>query len=137
MRFAALNIAVLVFAFWAQAVPQNAPKRKISCKTSENAASCYWTRGRLQEYEGTPAYRLWKIGTHHLFGIYSGRSAWRGNRLAPDNEDPEFPPSVRTLIRSGSVQVFGDFEICPLEPERPGFMQAACIESANNLFMHK
>jgi len=53
----------------AQAFLQNAPKRRIPCKTPENAALCYWTRGRLQEYEGTPAYRLWEIGTHHVLGI--------------------------------------------------------------------
>jgi len=128
---------VVVFAFCAQAVPQNGPKRKIPCKTPQNAASCYWTHGRLQEYEGTPAYRLWKIGTHHLLGIYSGPSAWRGNRLSIDNEDPEFPPNLRKLIHSGSVRVFGDFEVCPLEPERAGSMQAACMESAKNLFVQK
>jgi hypothetical protein len=84
-----------------------------------------------------PAYRLWKIGTHHLLGIYSGPSVWRGDRLAIDNENPEFPPNVGRLIHSGSVQVFGDFEICPLESERPGSMQAACIESAKNPFLQK
>jgi hypothetical protein len=137
VRFALLSSSVLVVALWAQAIPQNAPKRKIPCKTAENTASCYWTHGRLQEYEGTPAYRLWKIGTHHLFGIYSGASTWRRNRFAIDNEDTEFPPNVRKLIRSGSVQVFGDFEVCPLEPERSGFMQAACIQSAKKLFLQK
>ena len=129
-----LTTLVLCLALCTQVVPQSASKRKIACKTPENAPSCYWVHGRLQEYEGTPAYRLWKIGTHHLLGIYSGPSVWRGNRLSPDNEDPEFPPNVRRLIQSGLVQVFGDFEVCPLEPERPGSMQAACIESAKNLF---
>ena len=128
---------VLAFAFWAQAVPQNARMRQIPCKTPENATTCFWTHGRLQEYEGTPAYRLWKIGTRHLFGIYSGPSAWRGNRLAIDNEDPEFPSNLRKLVQSGLVQVFADFEVCPLEPERPGSIQAACIESAKNLFVKK
>ena len=137
MLHASVVALVLAFAFWAQAVPQNGPKRKIPCKTAENAATCFWTHGRLQEYEGTPAYRLWKIGTRHLFGIYNGPSAWRGNRLAIDNEGPELPSNLRKLVQSGLVQVFGDFEVCPLEPERPGSMQAACIESAKNLFLQK
>jgi len=29
--------------------------------------------------------------------------------------------------------VFGDFEVCALEPERPHTMQMVCIESAKNL----
>lgn len=137
MRPVLLTMAILSLAFWTQAVPQNAAKRKIACQTPENATACYWAHGRLQEYEGTPAYRLWKVGTRHLLGIYSGPSAWGGNRLSIDNEDPEFPPNLRKLIQSGLVQVFGDFEVCPLEPERPGSMQAACIESAKNLFVDR
>jgi hypothetical protein len=33
--------------------------------------------------------------------------------------------------------VFADFEICPLEPERKGEMQAVCIESAKNIFIEQ
>lgn len=32
-----------------------------------------------------------------------------------------------------SVSVFGDYEVCPLERERPGWMRAVCIESASRL----
>jgi len=127
---------VLFFAFCVQAVPQNTPKRKIPSKTPQNAAECYWMHGRLQEYEGTPAYRLWNIGTKRLLGIYSGPSSYHG-QLSIDNEDPEFPPNVRKLIHSGPVQVFGDFEICPLAPERAGFMRPVCVESAKKLFLDR
>ena len=51
MRYA-LIAALALCAIAAQAVPQNAAKRKIPCKTPENAASCYWTRGRLNFYNG-------------------------------------------------------------------------------------
>jgi hypothetical protein len=136
MRFAFAAVAALLVALCAQAIPQTVLKRRIPCKTLKNAASCYWTHGRLQEYEGTPAYRLWKIGTKRILGIYSGPSVYHG-RPSTDNEDPEFPPSLRPLIHSGLVQVFGNFEVCPLEPERPGSMQAACIESGKNLFVQK
>jgi len=33
--------------------------------------------------------------------------------------------------------VYADFEVCPLEPEKPGAMQAACIESAKNIVVEK
>ena len=105
-------------------------KRKIPCKTSANATSCYWTRGRLGYSNGTPAYRIWKIGTKRLVGIYSGPSV---DRRGSDNEDPELPASVKRVFDPPNNRVFADFEICPLEPERPGHMQAACIESAKNV----
>ncbi len=110
------------------------PKRKIPCKTPANAASCYWTHGRLGFYNGNPAFRLWKIGTHRLLGIYSGPSA---DRFGEDNEHPEFPPNVARTFVPTHNRIFGDFEVCPLEPERQGAMQAACIESAKNLIVEK
>jgi len=33
--------------------------------------------------------------------------------------------------------IFADFEVCPLEPEKLGTMQAACIESAKNIVVEK
>ena len=43
-----LIAALALCAVAAQALPQTAPKRTIPCKTPENAASCYWTHGRLE-----------------------------------------------------------------------------------------
>ena len=137
MRSIAIALSLLVFcALGAQAFPQNPAKRKIPCKTPENAASCYWTHGRVEVGNGDPAYRLWKIGTHHLLGIYSGQSAWHGDQDAIDNEDPEFPRNVaRAWVDRIGSPLYGDFEVCPLERERAGSMQAACIESAKNMFI--
>ena len=136
MRYAIVLALVLSLPV-GLAAPQEAAKRKIPCKTPENASMCYWTRGRLHIYNGTPSYRLWKIGTTRLLGIYSGPSVWTGDPAIRDNEDPELPASLQKVYRSPFEQVFADFEVCPLEPERPGFMQAACIESAKNIFVQK
>jgi len=106
-----------------------AHQRKIACKIPTNAASCYWARGRLSYYNGTPAFRLWKVGTHRLLGIYSGPSV---DRYGEDNESPELPQNVKVGFGEES---FGLFEVCPLEPERDGAMQAACIETAKNIFV--
>ena len=134
MRYA-LVMAVILLIPATLAVPQDTAKRKISCKTPEIASMCYWTRGRFQFYNGTPSYRLWKIGTTRLLGIYSGPSVWTGDPAIRDNEDPELPTNVERIYRSPFGQVFADFEVCPLEPERPGFMQGACIESAKNIYV--
>lgn len=90
--------------------------------------------GRLQFYNGTPAFRLWKVGTARLLGIYSGPGSEKINAL--DNEKPELPAELRNYepLRE---RVYADFEVCPLEPEKKGKMQAACIESARNITSEK
>jgi hypothetical protein len=152
MRYA-LILALALCALAAQAIPpqgsQTEPKRKIPCKTPENAPTCYWTRGRLSLYNGNPSLRLWKIGSKRILGIYSGPDSQRYDPL--DNEHPELPLSLdraydaeykrRSAIKDPDAGLpepaFGDFEVCPLEPERKGVMQAACIESAKNIFIEK
>jgi hypothetical protein len=95
---------------------------------------------------GTPAYRLWKIGTHRQLGILSGPSKYDpdyplfGRDL--DNEAPEFPANVfRGLWNPAEPKwgnaIFADFEVCPLEPEKLGAMQAVCIESAKNIVVQR
>jgi len=134
MRYSLLVVTLAAAAVLTAArPPQEAPKRKIPCKTPEIAPMCYWTRGRIRLGNGTPSYRLWKVGTNRLLGIYSGPSV---DRYSLDNEDPEFPANVQRVwqTRIGHT-LWGDFEVCPLEADRPGFMQAACVESGKNLFV--
>ena len=112
---------------------ENATHRKFPCKMPTNASSCYWTHGRLAVYNGTPAFRLWKTGTTRVLGIHSGPSA-----TDPlDNEDPELPANVRSWFTPSQDRIYGDFEVCPLEPVRPGRMQDACIESGKNIVAGK
>jgi len=134
MRYAILVLTLAAATVLAAArPPQKTPKRNVPCKTAENASMCYWTRGRVRVGAGTPAYRLWKVGTNRLLGIYSGPGV---DRYSLDNEDPEFPANVQRVWQTRiGHSLFADFEVCPLEPERPGFMQAACIEAARNVFV--
>lgn len=134
MRYAIAVVTLIAAATVAAArPPQETATRKIPCKTPENASMCYWTRGRVTLGAGTPAYRMWKVGTKRLLGIYSGPSV---SRRSIDNEDPEFPANVQRAwqTRVGHA-LWGDFEVCPLEPERPGWMQAACVEAAKDIFI--
>ena len=121
-------------------------KRTIPCKTPAIANSCYWAHGRLGVSNGSPAVRLWKIGTKRILGIYSGPSSYRGpwRNTGPlfDDENPQLPSNVskifETTMQGGfPALIFADFEICPLEPVKPGVMQAACIESAKNIVVEK
>jgi hypothetical protein len=68
-----------------------------------------------------------------------------------DCADPEFPADLQRICDADRHRwereagrgdyfpphVFGDFEICPLEPERQGERQYACIESAKVTFVQK
>ena len=125
-------LSTLIVSLPVAGVPQRTAKRKVACKIPENAASCYWAHGRLSIYNGTPSYRLWKIGTHRILGIYSRPEGQTADTL--DAEHPELPANLDRAFKSLATEVFADFEICPLEPERTGVMQAACIESAKNIF---
>jgi hypothetical protein len=137
MRYVLAAAALLLLATLTQAVPQSPPKRKIPCKTPENASECYWTHGRITIGNGTPAYRLWEIGTKRMLGIYSGPSTYR-DPLSLDNEDPDFPANVEKIWSPRVYRpLYGDFEVCPLAPEHPGAMRPACVESAKNLFVNR
>jgi hypothetical protein len=132
-----------------KAKSSSSSKRKIPCKTPENAPQCYWTRGRLAVYNGgAPNYRIWKIGTHRILGVFNGPSHFPPKSDEYDME-PEFPASLdkayvddnrRHKSATGVMwafppEVFADFEVCQLEPEKKGEMQAVCIESAKNIFV--
>ena len=135
MRRAIFLAATILPALLAASSDQHPHKRAIACKTPAIANSCYWTHGRLSFYNGTPAFRLWPIGTHHLLGIYSGPSVGIRYDDNEDNEHPEFPSDVSKKFVPLKNRVFADFEVCPLEPEHRGAMQAACIESAKSILV--
>ena len=154
-----LSVTVLLaLALGAQAIPQTdpqsaappqsaSPQRKIPCKTPENASMCYWTRGRLRFYSiGRPTYRIWKVGTNRVLGIYAGPSTYPPRTEEdylldfPANLERayklEYERNVKLGIDTPELigDVFADFEICPLEPDIPGDMQASCIEAAKTIF---
>lgn len=122
--------------------------RRILCKTPENASLCYWTHGRLSVYEGIVTYRIWKIGTHRLLGVFSGPSRYPA-RTDEDLENPEFPAELDKALEANQRRherstgttwtvtppVFADFEVCPLRPEEKGVRQPVCIESATKIFI--
>ena len=127
-------------------------QRRIPCKTPENAATCYWTHGRLSFYILPPPLRIWKIGTERLLGVYGGPSGF-----PPQNQSqlflPTLPANLERIYRDSknwsppeelidahvywAESIFADFEVCPLAPLEKGAMQPVCIESARNIFIQK
>ena len=148
MRYA-IVMALILSVPATLAIPQDTAQRKVPCKTPEIAPMCYWARGRLALYNGNPGWRIWKIGTKRILGIYSGPDSERIDPL--DNEHPELPANLDRAYEAEYQRkikakepdaewpdtVFADFEVCPLEPEHPGWMQSVCIESAKNIFLQR
>jgi len=127
---------MLLFAAIVAASPEPKNQRKIACKIPVNAKNCYWTHGRLSIYNGNPTFRLWKIGTHRLLGIYSGPGFGPFDPGLNEEDDLELPANLKKYDYTKAT-VYGDFEVCPLAAEREGRMQPACIESAKNLVSEK
>jgi hypothetical protein len=131
MRPTTVIFVLFVFALPNSGSAQSHITRRIPCKTIANEASCFWMHGRLGFYNGTPAMRLWQVGTHRLLAVSSGPGAEKNDEL--DNEHPELPPNIQRAIKPFQNRIFADFEVCPLEPTQPNTMQPVCIESAKNI----
>jgi hypothetical protein len=131
------QLVILVLFISAQALA-NETYRQQPCKTPALAPSCMHIHGRLWTGNGTPSPRLWQIGTHHIYGVYSNQYGFTHDSQTLDNEAPElhltFPKNTPD---QGGWTVYGDFEVCPLESPTQGHMQAACIASAAHLVVPK
>jgi hypothetical protein len=110
-----------------------------SCRAGSEDASILHVHGRLTVYNGGyPNLRLWRIGTRHLFGIYSDPADLRcshGETCSVD-ANTKLPGSLERLDLLDFC-AYGDFDIRPLEPFRPGHMQAACIVDAHRVMRRR
>jgi hypothetical protein len=91
---------------------------------------CHWVHGRLTVGNGTPSTRIWPSGTHRMLGLVSLKH--------PDPEDgdqPAIPDNVENLITSENHTVWGDFYVCPVAPDRPGWMRFVVLKQARKLFV--
>jgi hypothetical protein len=87
--------------------------------TGTPVESCVTRRGRLSSQNGI-ALRIWVIGTKRTVGV-------------SDTEVPAFVGKYLEMTSDDHSQVYGDFEICPLEPDAPGRMRLVCVRGASRL----
>jgi|SRR5215831_914811 len=87
-------------------------------------ARCFNIHGRLSTYNGTPARRLWRIGTKRVLGISEQRFAVAGYRNIPEDIESKL---------NQDVAIYGDFLVCPFTRSKPGEMQLVCIEEGKNV----
>jgi hypothetical protein len=96
-----------------------------------DAHRCHVIRGRLAVWNGTPAIRIWPVGTRRELGVVDAHGDAAGDML--------LPAPVRALIEaaSDSTVVFGDYRVCALTEQRPGRMQIVYIAEASHLRAEK
>jgi hypothetical protein len=112
---AALTILVLLAA----AAPL-AAQQSWTCPTPPVEA-CVKRHGRLSSQNGIPL-RLWLIGTKRV--------------VAVANSVDSLPPDIQRYLEmtpEDHSYIFGDFVVCPLEPDRPGHMRQAGVTGAEKL----
>ena len=91
--------------------------------------ACYVVHGRATYGDGTPALRIWPVGTKRMLGVTAGP-------VADDADDPIAPSNM--LKSPNDIEaIFGDFEVCPFTPERKGHMQMVCVQSATKLVIKR
>lgn len=122
-----LIIAALVVSLGMR--PADAVNFQRQCLTSPAlVAKCFIVHGSLTVADGTPAFRIWKIGTNRILGVL--------DYTATRNEESEILPlSVWRLLKSDPfwTTVDGDYTVCPLTKSRPGYMQMVCVAGAGQL----
>lgn len=113
------DLGSAVFAAAVATVALGAASRSSAQEPSE----CFTVHGRLTVGNGTPAARIWPVGTRRMLGVPDGP---QGDELA------SLPANVRDALGSEPFQtrVFADFRVCPLMPDRPGWMRMVRVHSA-------
>lgn len=102
----------------------------------DHSEECRWIHGRLRAYNGAPSLRMWEVGTHHLFGLGTNYElSHRCEHCAPNA--PDLPPNVDRVFMGFQTVVWGEFEVCPLAPFKPGHMQPAHLIGAKDLVVKR
>lgn len=88
---------------------------------AQASGDCFVVHGRLQVGNGAPSARIWLIGTDRILGIPDGPA---GDELR------SLPPNVRELLGDAPSEkrVFGEFSVCPLTEDRPGWMRMVTLK---------
>lgn len=110
----ALGLWLLMSTAGARAAPWQGPAQPVY--------PCVKHRGRLTAYSNGIAVRIWLVGT---------------TRVVHPTGDLKLPPDFDKYLDptppNSYGNVYGDFEICPLEPDTPGQMRTVRVASAERL----
>ena len=78
-------------------------------------------------YNGNPTFRIWPRGTNRLLGVVGDKPA--------SGESPPLPATLRDVLGPNAFEheVWANFRVCPVEPEREGSMRMVVVRDAEVL----
>jgi hypothetical protein len=123
MRRIGISTAIMLLAF-----PGIAPADTVCKDSPRGTGACFTVHGRLFAANGTPTFRIWRVGTKRIIGVIGADG---------DLENGGLPDRVGKLVEPDAfkVDVDGDYRVCPFTKERPGRMQIVCIDDASHLIV--
>jgi hypothetical protein len=81
--------------------------------------------GRLYAANGGGSgFRIWIVGTRRI--------VWLSPKI-----DPAIPDPIRSAFKPFDEQLYGDFTLVPLAPDRPGVMREVCFVSGARLVVRR
>ena len=122
-------ILILLLAMPSFAGDANSRQREDRrCKSNPKLiGACFRIHGRAYFSNGTPDFRIWRVGTKRVLGVTA-------TSTADDAEDPIVPAKLLRAFHATASNpfgndVFGDFEVCHSLPSA----KARCVQSAEHL----
>jgi hypothetical protein len=88
---------------------------------SRPQAPCFKHRGRLSSQNGI-GLKIWLIGTTRVVGL---ENTFEGI--------PSLVLKYLEMTSSNHSYIYGDFDICPMEPDTPGHLRRVCVVGAEHL----
>jgi hypothetical protein len=117
------SVAMAV-SFWLATGAGDAQSASWQCR-ARPSEQCVTQHSRLSSQNGT-ALKIWLIGTMRMVGL--------------ENDIDDLPPLVRKYMDMTSPDhsyIYGDFSICPLEPEVAGHLRRVCVTGAEKLVVRR
>jgi hypothetical protein len=99
-------------------IAQSAIGADWKCQTKP-VEPCFRHHGRLTSRQGI-ALTIWLIGTTRVVGV-------------SDTETSAIIEKYLEITSPNHSYIYGDFDICPLGPDRPGHMRRVCVAGAERL----
>jgi hypothetical protein len=116
-----IAIGLVAICLLSAAVQANQPVATAWRYSAKPIEPCVTRHGRLSSQNGT-SLTIWLIGSTRV--------------VAVEQDFDDVPSSVRRYLDMTSPDhsyIYGDFEICPLEPDRPGRMRRVAVACASRL----
>ena len=98
-------------------------ERAGQCAALPKAEAVITVHGRLYGANGGGSgFRIWIVGTRRI--------VWLSPKI-----DPAVPDAIRNAFKPFDEEVYGDFDLVPLAPDRAGVMREVCFVSGEHLIV--